>query len=162
MARLADSVAVRGRFARSANLERDRDRPEPLDGYVLTSRGTDMVKRIATAAADGPAGGAWTVTGPYGSGKSSLALLLDAAFGGHGELQRRALELIDAASPETGELLRHAHERHGTTHSGFRRGLVTAQREPLTHTVARALRSAAAQNTPTPPPRRIGHLTLVT
>ena len=78
---LADHIAVLSRFARSANLERDVDRPEPLDGYIVTARALDVVERVAAAAASGPAGGAWSLTGPYGSGKSSLALLLDAAFG---------------------------------------------------------------------------------
>ena len=78
---LADHISVLGRFTRSANLERDIDRPEPLDGYVVTARALDVVERVAAVAASGPAGGAWSLTGPYGSGKSSLALLLDAAFG---------------------------------------------------------------------------------
>ena len=81
MTRLAESVAVAPRFARSANLERDAARLEPLEGYVVTARALDVVERIAGAAATGRAGGAWSLTGPYGSGKSSLGLLLDAAFG---------------------------------------------------------------------------------
>lgn len=153
---LADGISVRGRFARSANLERDLARPEPLDGYVLTARGLDVIERIAAAAARGAAGGAWSITGPYGSGKSSLALLLDAAFGGRAQLQRSAMKLIDNSSTATGDLIRRAHKRHGTSSRGFSRGLVTAQREPLTRTVLRGLHSAVRRNGHTPPPRRIG------
>ena len=36
---LADHISVRSRFARSANLERDTNRPEPLDGYIVTRPG---------------------------------------------------------------------------------------------------------------------------
>ena len=36
MAVLADHISVLDRFARSANLERDAGRPEPLDGYIVT------------------------------------------------------------------------------------------------------------------------------
>ena len=91
MPRLAEGISVRSRFARSASLERDIARPEPLDGYVVTARALDVVERVAETAATGTAGGAWSLTGPYGSGKSSLALVLDAAFGdgcdvrGHGD-----------------------------------------------------------------------------
>ncbi len=159
MPTLAGSIEVSGRFARSANLERDLARPEPLEGYVLTARGLDVVERIATAAAAGSAGGAWSLTGPYGSGKSSLALLLDAAFGGRSKLRRAALGLVDGTSAATGDLIRRAHRRHGTLDRGFKRGLVTAAREPLARTVARALRSAALRDGPTPP-RRIGLSTL--
>lgn len=155
MPALADSIEVSGRFARSANLERDLARPEPLDGYVLTARGLDVIERIAAVAAAGSAGGAWSLTGPYGSGKSSLALLLDAAFGGRSQLQRAALGIIDDTSTAVGDLIRRAHRRHKTLDRGFVRGLVTAAREPLAHTVLRALQSAANRDG-VPPPRRIG------
>ncbi|MXX54968.1 MAG: hypothetical protein F4Z44_04170 [Gemmatimonadetes bacterium] len=152
MPTLADSIEVSGRFARSANLERDLARPEPLEGYVLTARGLDVIERIATAAAAGSAGGAWSLTGPYGSGKSSLALLLDAVFGGRSQLQRAAIGLVDDASAATGDLIRRTHRRYGTLDRGFNRGLVTAAREPLATTVSRALHSAVRRNGPTPPP----------
>ena len=99
MAALADYIAVVGRFARSANLERDIARSEPLNGYVVTAQALNVVERIASTAANGTAGGAWSLTGPYGSGKSSLALLIDAAFGERGATRAVATELIEATSP---------------------------------------------------------------
>ena len=139
---LADCIAVSGRFARSANLERDAGHAEPLAGYVVTARALDVVERIAGSAAERQSGGAWSLTGPYGSGKSSLALLLDAAFSPPGETRNNAWQLIDDASPAAGELIRKAHERHGTGETGFHRALVTANREPITRTVLRALHAA--------------------
>ena len=157
MATLADAIAVESRFARSANLERDVDRREPLDGYIVTARALDVLERITTTAAQGPAGGAWSLTGPYGSGKSSLALLLDAALGEAGETQEVALRLIDDASPSVSALVRRAHHRHGTHESGFHRGLVTANREPLSHTVLRALHAAVLRSYgKIPPASRFG------
>ncbi len=102
---LADHISVRSRFARSANLERDTNRPEPLDGYIVTARALDAVERIAAVAADGPSGGAWSLTGPYGSGKSSLALLLDAAIlvPAGATTRKLAWRLIDETSPAVGE-----------------------------------------------------------
>ncbi len=146
MATLADAIAVESRFARSANLERDVDKREPLDGYIVTARALDVLERITTTAAQGTAGGAWSLTGPYGSGKSSLALLLDAALGEAGETQEVALHLINDASPSVSALVRRAHYRHGTHESGFHRGLVTANREPLSHTVLRALHAAVLRS----------------
>lgn len=136
---LAEHISVIGRFARSANVERDVGQAEPLDGYVVTARALDAVNRIASAAATGSAGGAWSITGPYGSGKSSLALLLDAALGPHSSIRDAAWKLIDQTSPTAGERIRQAHRRHGTWETGFHRALVTANREPLNHTVLRAL-----------------------
>ena len=108
MTTLADQISVVGRFARSANLERDITRIEPLNGYIVTARALDVVERIATTAAEGTAGGAWSLTGPYGSGKSSLALLLDAALGEPSHTQTAAWKLIEEASPAVGELVQRA------------------------------------------------------
>lgn len=146
MSKLATCVSVRARFARSANLERDLERQEPLDGYIVTSRALDVVERIAETAATGPAGGAWSLTGPYGSGKSSLALLIDAAFGGDSAVRQMALRLIDESSHEIGTQIRSSHRRHGTESRGFHRGLVTAGREPLNRTVLWALYSAVLRS----------------
>ena len=142
MAVLADHISVLRRFARSANLERDADRPEPLEGYVVTPRALDVVERVAMAAVAGQSGGAWSLTGPYGSGKSSLALLLDAVLGPATTTRELAWRLVDEASPVVGESIRQAHRRHRTMDSGFHRGLITANREPLGHTVLRALHAA--------------------
>lgn len=145
MATLADYISINGRFARSANLERDASRTEPLDGYIVTARALDAVERIAATAASGPAGGAWSLTGPYGSGKSSLALLLDAAFGGPGPARDAAWALLDEASLAVGDRVREAHRRHGTERHGFHRGLVTADREPINQTILRALNRAVVR-----------------
>ena len=142
MAALADYIAVVGRFARSANLERDMARREPLDGYVVTARALDVVERIAATAANGTAGGAWSLTGPYGSGKSSLALLIDAAFGERGATRAVATELIEATSPAVANLLARAHRARGTEEQGFHRAVGTARREPLHYTILQALHSA--------------------
>ncbi len=146
MRTLADAMAVGARFARSANLERDLARIEPLDGYVVTARVLDVVERITTAAAGGSAGGAWSLTGPYGSGKSSLALMLDAALGGASQTHQVALQLVADASPDVADLVRDAHRRHGTQERGFHRGLVTAERETVSCTVLRALHGAVLRS----------------
>ncbi|MCQ3806929.1 MAG: hypothetical protein KTV16_06550 [Acidimicrobiia bacterium] len=102
----------------------------------MSSRGSRPQRRAAGG------GGGWSLTGPYGSGKSSLVLLLDAVLGEANETRSSAQQLIDGASDVVGDLVRRAHRCHGTEHSGFHRGLVTAGREPLSHTVLRALHSA--------------------
>ena len=142
MTLLGDHISVRRRYARSANLERDANRPEPLDGYIVTARALDAVERIAATAADGPSGGAWSLTGPYGSGKSSLALLLSAMLGPAGTTRENAWKLIDEASRPVGELIRRIHQRHRTHANGIHRGMVTANRESISHTILRALHTA--------------------
>ena len=142
MPTLSDHIRVLPRFARSTNLERDSGRSQPLEGYVVTARALEAVDRILTVAATQPAGGAWSLTGPYGSGKSSLALLLDALLGPDGTTRDTAIGLVEAANPDMADLAWMAHDNHGTQGTGFHRGLVTASREPLNRTVLRALHSA--------------------
>ena len=139
---LADRISVRRRFARSANVERDLARREPLEGYVVTATALDVLGRIAATARHGDAGGAWSLTGPYGSGKSSLALLIDAAFGPPTPTRETALRLIGEASLDVKAAIQTAHKRYGTCSTGFHRGLVTASREPVSSTVLRALQAA--------------------
>lgn len=142
---LADQIAIRPRFARSASLERDLDQIEPLAGYRVTARALDAIDRIAAVAAEGPSGGAWSLTGPHGSGKSSIALLIGAAFGPDTPARRIAWDLITGASPRIGDLIRKALQRYQARDSGFYRGLVTAHRESFAQTILRGLHAAVKQ-----------------
>ncbi len=142
MPTLADHIQIQPRFAKSANLERDAGRAQPLEGYIVTSRALEAVERMLTVASSQQAGGAWSLTGPYGSGKSSLALLLDALLGPDGATRDLAIALLEAANSDMADLAWAAHDNHDTQETGFRRGLVTAAREPLNRTILRALHSA--------------------
>lgn len=142
---LAEYVKVLPRFARSANLERDSAESGPLDGYIVTARATEAVERILGVAATKRSGGAWSLTGPYGSGKSSFALLVNAFLGPGGDLRNTAAGLLDAAKPDLSHLLSSTHSGHDTQVDGFHRALVTAAREPLTHTVLRGLHRAVLE-----------------
>jgi len=142
MTALGSQIDISPRFARSANLERDITSTGPLGGYIVTARALDLVERLSTTASTTNAGGAWSITGPYGSGKSSLAVLLDGVFGETGPVRKMALSLIKEVAPAVADTITQAHKRHGTTKSGFHRAVVTANREPISHTVLRALESA--------------------
>ena len=146
MAVLAEQISIHGRFVRSVNVERDADRVEPLDGYIVTACALDVVERIATTAVAGESGGAWSLTGPYGSGKSSLALLLDAALGPKSTTRELAWRLIDEASSMVGELVRRTHRHRETRVSGFHRGVITANRG----TAGPHCAQSASRRSPTP------------
>ncbi len=142
--------APRARFARSINVERDRD-STALDSYLPVARATDAVHRLALALGDDALECAISVTGPYGSGKSSLAILVDSLLGPARDRARCvADELLAAAAPETMELLAAVRRRLHADETGFVRCLVTAQREPVAHTVVRALLAGAERFTPRP------------
>ncbi|MFT3975707.1 MAG: hypothetical protein QM688_01120 [Sphingomonas bacterium] len=64
------------RFMRSVQLERDFRDVAALDHYVLTPSMADAFARIADGLRTGSGRRAWRVTGDYGVGKSSFALVL--------------------------------------------------------------------------------------
>ena len=63
------------RFLRSTQLERDFSDPSALEGYILTPEIENCVGRLARGLAPNSGQRAWRITGDYGSGKSSFALL---------------------------------------------------------------------------------------
>ena len=67
-------VAVSPRFARSISLVRDAHRTDALEGYILTPTGRDVLHRLSDALRGDSPTRAWSITGPYGSGKSAFAL----------------------------------------------------------------------------------------
>jgi hypothetical protein len=80
--RISDLLFPSSRFLRSAHLERDFHDSTALSGYVLTDFSRNCLGRMATGLKPKSGQRAWRVTGDYGSGKSSFALLLAHWFAG--------------------------------------------------------------------------------
>lgn len=128
---------------RSAISSVTRRKVTALADYTLTGRALEMLDRITATATSG-VGGTWSVTGPYGSGKSSLGIFLDTLFGpAKSSAFKSAHRLVGDVAPEVLERLMAARAAVGET--GFARALVTAQTEPVTHTITRALDRAVKQ-----------------
>ena len=71
---LSELFHVTSRFHRSVHLERDFYTENALDGYVLTVTARETLRRVIAALDNESTSKAWTLTGPYGSGKSAFAL----------------------------------------------------------------------------------------
>ena len=65
--------SVASRFTRSVNIQQDIWQAESLQGYLVTAGARRALLRIAPALHTPKAARAWTLTGPYGTGKSALA-----------------------------------------------------------------------------------------
>lgn len=124
-------------FRRSANIETDTD--SPLSRYTITTCAKRALDRVVATLAGKHSGRAWTLTGPYGSGKSSFALFLSALLGTERTPHHReSLASIRHASPDLAQEI-----------SKIRRGgrvfvpvLIAGAREPLSTAVLRAARAA--------------------
>jgi hypothetical protein len=79
---IGDLLKIRSRFLRSAHLERDFEDPAVLSGYVLTDFTRSCLGRVARGLNPSSGQRAWRMTGDYGSGKSTFALLLAHWFAG--------------------------------------------------------------------------------
>ncbi len=128
-------VSVTPRFARSVALTRDAGRCDALDGYLLTPTGRDILRRLAAASRGESSTRAWSVTGPYGSGKSSLALLAAQLLAGDDRVRRHALDFLADADPALAAAFPAAAPRLLPV-------LVTGSRRPLDKALAAALAEA--------------------
>ena len=80
--KISQLLNIQRRFLRSTQLDRDFHDPAALQGYVVTPQAQQSFARIAEGLETKSGQRAWRITGDYGSGKSSFALLLAQLFSG--------------------------------------------------------------------------------
>ena len=74
---LSNVITVNANYTRSINLERDCDSTALIESYIPTSRSIyALQKTLSTLETEGDMPRAWSLVGPYGSGKSSFAVFL--------------------------------------------------------------------------------------
>jgi hypothetical protein len=73
---LSNAIRVRGRFHRSVQLVRDWSVRRHLSEYLLMPTARELALRILQGIQEPQGVKAWSITGPYGSGKSAFALFL--------------------------------------------------------------------------------------
>lgn len=93
---LLDKVHIAERFQRAVRIDEDRGATSALEGFVCPKSSsemvTGMVRQIERAGQC-----AFTWTGPYGGGKSSLALAFSALFSRKKTLRERAEQLFEGS-----------------------------------------------------------------
>ena len=73
---LSQIFEVNKRFQRSVNIEQDWENHKNLEGYLLTPTAKQITKQILLGIQTKDTPTAWTITGPFGTGKSAFALFL--------------------------------------------------------------------------------------
>jgi hypothetical protein len=97
----ADLITVAPRFTRAINLERDFNLPGAVEGYIVTTTARGVLERIADALKASAGHRAWTLTGPYGSGKSAFALFIANLLGpANAPAGKLARSILKSESPE--------------------------------------------------------------
>lgn len=73
---LHNRVSIRRRFLRSINLREDLSVEDSIRSYIVTPDVREHVEMIVRSLMNAQGPRAWSVTGPYGAGKSAFALFL--------------------------------------------------------------------------------------
>lgn len=128
--KISKLLNIQRRFLRSAQLERDFHDPAALQGYVVTTQTRQSFDRIVEGLDIKSGQRAWRITGDYGSGKSSFALLLAQLFSGKdSDLPPQIRKCLDLSK------IRQSRIRLLPI-------LVTGSREPLAVAISRSLCNA--------------------
>ena len=130
--RIVDVFNIKSRFLRSVQLERDFQDSAALSGYVRTDFVQECCERIGDGLRPKSGRRAWRVTGDYGSGKSSFALLVANVLAGRDN--RQAPQIVRAFD----------FKKLGVSRPVYLPVLVTCSRKPLATSILTALHSAIA------------------
>jgi hypothetical protein len=123
---ISSTYETSDRFLRSADLVRDFDDPGALEGYWLTDFSRNCLAQIADGFRLDSCRRAWRLTGDFGSGKSSFALLLAKAVRDPRSLPGRLRGMVSES------LVTVKKQR-------FFPLLITGSREPMSTALVRAL-----------------------
>lgn len=136
--KLSHYFSLQRRYSRSINLERDLDSVEALEGYVLTKRAIDSLKRILNSFNTQEGNRAWTLTSVYGTGKSAFAhYLISLAASSQSKIHLKALSIAEDKLGRDSDIYQLIQDKIKPT--GLIRAVATGQREPISHTIIRAL-----------------------
>lgn len=88
-----DSIRIARHYRCSIRIDADFGRTDALDGYVLTGTAREVIAAMARQIT-GSNQRAFTWTGPYGGGKSSIAVTLASALCNDADLRKRAHQIL--------------------------------------------------------------------
>jgi hypothetical protein len=90
---MKEHVRIERRFLRSIRIDSDLGDAKALEGFVCPKTSADVLLSMARHVSE-TGQGAFTWTGPYGSGKSSLVVALSALLKGNADLQRQGAKVF--------------------------------------------------------------------
>ena len=90
---LADHIRIKRRFLRSIRIDTDVSDIKALEGFICPHSSAEVLLSMARHVSE-TGQGAFTWTGPYGSGKSSLVVALSALLNGVPTARQRAAKIF--------------------------------------------------------------------
>jgi len=123
-----------GTFRRSTNVVSDNARPHATIDYIASSCACLTLDRIIKGLGDPTSGRAWTITGPYGTGKSSFVLFAAALLAG----SRHRLHAPMIAALKVADMGLHDRLRRTTARGSLLPVLITGSAESIRASIRRA------------------------
>ena len=133
---LADRVKVKTCYTRSTNVERDSGNLATVSAYHPTARGVAVIEDVAAALGKGNQPRAWSLIGPYGTGKSTFGVFLHALLGGKDCAATEAAKVLGKQSRPLATRFRRQ--------KPWCRVVLTGSPEPLSRRLLSALDAAAS------------------
>jgi hypothetical protein len=157
--KLSELISVVARFGRSVNLERDFYSQATLDEYVLTITARDTLERFYHGLENNSGVRAFTLTGPFGAGKSAFALFAAKVLSYSSNASAQSARLLIKSQDK--ELWQSLFDRRRKGALGEQRlcpVLVSGSREPIDRALLRGLARALEEFFRTKPPRLLGEV----
>ncbi|MFG7351166.1 P-loop NTPase fold protein [Shewanella oncorhynchi] len=132
-------INVNSQYTRSVNLERDYASGSTVSSYIPTSRSKRLLERISESLSDDVQPRAWSLIGPYGSGKSSFSVFLSHLLSEpNSEYSVEAFNVLEThAVPQTVTFREHTDDS-----AGYLKILISGSPEPLASRIFNGLKTA--------------------
>ena len=138
---LQEIITINTHYTRSVNIERDANSQAVVETYVPTSRTTRTLARITETFGSHQAPRAWSIVGPYGSGKSVFSVFLSHLLSDPRDKKTKAaFKTLNTAS---GHTLCNKFRKETARTSGYLKVLITGAPEPLARRIVSGLAEAA-------------------
>jgi hypothetical protein len=140
---LSDYIQVGTRFLRSVNLEKDYTGGQRNGDYIVTPNARQVLTRVTEGLRSKSPYRAWTITGPYGVGKSAFAVYLTRLFCPNGDSTVAARQQLQGVDSDLAHRLLGAQALQDSR-KGFLPILITARRAPASVCILQGISSAIA------------------
>ena len=151
--KISDYVGVTPRFLRSVNLFNDWKRSDSFAGYIITPNVVEAFEQLNNGLLQKNGQRAFTLIGPYGTGKSAFAVflcqLLAQLNAGHSD----AISLLADSYPKLAKQIEKINKDKGG--KGFLPIAVTARRRPIAQILLEGIGQAILELTETVPVREL-------
>ena len=122
----------------------EQDSITTLQNYLPSASTLEIIERFSAGLRGTKSGRMLSITGPYGSGKSTMTIFLNGLLSGTKNSEwKAAYDTLKTASISTANILVSARKKSNTHEKGVIRCAVTARREPISVTILRGLDDGA-------------------